>query len=64
MVEDVAAAATAIAPAIRGVAPISVPQKVKLQPFSGGPLKDFRIFQEQIESSIDLAQEPAIGRVG
>ena len=63
MAEDVAAAATAIAAAIRGVAPFSVPRTVNLQPFSGGPLEDFRIFREQLESSIELAQVPAIAHV-
>ena len=41
-----------------------MPQRVNLQPFSGDPLEDIRIFREQIESSIELAQVPAIGRVG
>ena len=48
MAEEVAAAATAIAAAIRGVAPTAVPQRVNLQPFSGGPLEDIRIFREQL----------------
>ena len=64
MAANVAAAATAIAAAIRGVATTSVPQTVNLQPFIGGPLEDFRIFREQLENSIELAQVPAIGRVG
>ena len=64
MAADVAAASTAIATAIRRVAPTSVPQTVNFQPFSGDPLVDFRIFREQLESSIELARVPAIGRVG
>ena len=64
MAMDVAAAATPIAATIWGVAPTSVPQTVILQPFVAGPLEEFIIFREQLEISIELAQVPAIERVG
>ena len=58
---DVAAAANAIATAIRGIAPpppAAAPQSVSLTPFTGAVTKDFRVFREQLESSIALAQVP------
>ena len=58
---DVAAAANAIATAIRGIAtppPAAAPQSVSLTPFTGTVTEDFRVFREQLESSIAFAQVP------
>ena len=55
---DVAAAANAIATAIRGFAP--TPQAA----FIGAVTEDFRVFREQLESSIALAQVPNAQQVG
>ena len=65
---DVAAAANAIATAIRGIAPpppaAAAPQSVSLTPFTGAVTEDFRVFREQLESSIALAQVPNAQQVG
>ena len=64
---DNAAAANAIATAIRGFAPPpppAAPQSVSLTPFRGAVTDDFRVFREQLESSIALAQEPNAQQVG
>ena len=61
---DVAAAATAIATAITAsITPSTGAPTVQLTPFSGSPTEDFRVFKEQIQSSIALAQVPDVGKV-
>ena len=65
---DVAAAANAIATAITtsiGTATASAQPAptVQLTPFSGGPTEDFRVFKEQIQSSVTLSQVPNAGKV-
>ena len=64
----VAAAANAIATAITtsiGTATTSAQPAptVQLTPFSGGPTGDFRVFKEQIQSSITLSQVSNAGKV-
>ena len=59
------AAANAIATTIRGIAPPAAAQQgFCLTPFSGGVTEDFRVFREQIESSIAVAQVPNVQQVG
>ena len=61
---DVAAAATAIANAITtSLATSQAAPTVHINPFSGGPTDDFRVFKEQIRSSITLAQVPDAGKI-
>ena len=65
---DVAAAANAIATAITtsigtATAAAQPAPTVQLTPFSGGPTEDFRVFKEQIKSSITLSQVPNAGKV-
>ena len=61
---DVAAAATAIANAITtSLATSQSAPTVHINPFSGGTTEDFRVFKEQIRSSITLAQAPDAGKV-
>ena len=65
---DVAAAANAIATAITtsigtATAAAQPAPTVQLTPFSGGPTEDFRVFKEQIQSSIALSQVPNAGKV-
>ena len=61
---DVAAAATAIANAITTtLATSQAAPTVRINPFSGGPTEDFRVFREQIRSSTTLAQVPDAGKV-
>ena len=64
---DVAATANAIATATRGFAPLplaAAPQSFSLNPFTRAVTKDFRVFREQLESSIALAQVPNAQQVG
>ena len=64
---DVAAAVNAIATAIRGIAPPpqgAAPQSVSLTPFTIAVTEDFRVFREQLESSIALAQVPNAQQFG
>ena len=64
---DVAEAANTIATAIRGIAPpppAAAPQSVSLTPFTGAVTEDFRVFREQLESSIAPAQVPKAQQVG
>ena len=61
---DVAAAATANANAITtslATSPAALTAHINL--FSGGPTEDFRVFREQIRSSITLAQAPDASRM-
>ena len=61
---DVAAATTTIANAIRtSLATSQAAPAVHINPFSGGPTEDFRVFREQIRSSITLAPIPDAGKV-
>ena len=61
---DVAAATTAIANAIRtSLATSQSAPAVHINPVSGGPTEDFRVFREQIRSSITLAPIPDAGKV-
>ena len=58
---DVVAAADGIATATRGIAPpprTAAPQSVNLTPFTRAVIEDFRVFREQLESAIALAQVP------
>ena len=64
---DVEAAANAIATAIRRIAPLptaAAPQSVSLTPFTGAVTENFRVFREQLESYIALAQVPNTQQVG
>ena len=64
---DVVAAVNAIATAVRGIAlppPAAAPQSGSLTPFTGAFTEDFRIFREQLEYSIALAQVPNAQQVG
>ena len=54
---DVATAITA------SITPSTGAPTVQLTPFSGSPTEDFRVFKEQIQSSIALAQVPDVGKV-
>ena len=61
---DVAAAAMAIANAITtSLATSQAALAVHINPFSGGPTEDFRVFRELIRSSITLVQVPDAGKV-
>ena len=65
---DVAAAGNAIATAITtsigsATASAQPAPTVQLTPFSGGPTEDFRVFKEQIQSSITLSQVPNAGNL-
>ena len=65
---DVAAAANAIATANTtsigtATAYAQTAPTVRITPFSNGPTEDFRVFKEQIQSSITLSQVPNAGKV-